>query len=115
MTKVGASEGVQKIVDYAFQLGGKDFVLTLEAENGLWKSDRKSDKVGANGYSDFGLCQLNMEYHEPFIRSQEFNNPYKQIDYCYEVWKKAINQGRIKTTFYGYNRRHVVISNFHLK
>jgi len=61
--------------------------------------------VGANGYSDFGMCQLNMQWHEPFIRSEEFKDPYKQIDYCYEVYQDGIKRGKIRTTFYGYNHR----------
>lgn len=69
---------------------------------------RKSDIVGANGYSDFGLCQLNRQWHWKFIDSPEFQDPFKQIDYCWGVYQDAINKDRIKTTFYGYNNRHKV-------
>jgi len=112
ITKIGASEGVQELVRYAYSKRGLDFVLTLDAENGLWQIDRKSNIVGANGYSDFGLCQLNMKYHEPFIRSAEFKNGNAQIDYCAGVWDNAMKRGIIRTTFYGYNTRHNNLKNF---
>lgn len=107
---------MQDLVNYAYKIGGKDFLLTLEGENGLWKWDRKSGMVGANGYSDYGLCQLNGQYHASFIFAnganlkagwgKDFQDPYKQLDYCLGVWKDAIAKGRITTTFYAYNVRH---------
>jgi len=95
------------LVSYAYNLGGKDFVLTLGAENGTWEKNRQSP-VNSNGYRDVGLCQLNRKWHHEYIDSPDFQDPYKQIQYCHEVFTKAIKSGRIKTTFYGYNRRHEV-------
>lgn len=43
----------QDLINYAYKKGGRDFLLTLNGENGLWKWDRKSDRVGSNGYSDY--------------------------------------------------------------
>ena len=57
----------QDLINYAYKKGGRDFLLTLNGENGIWQWDRKSDRVGANGYSDYGLCQLNGQYHAKFI------------------------------------------------
>jgi hypothetical protein len=34
------------------------------------------------------------------------------LHYCLEVYQKAIDSGRIRTTFYGYNNRHKVAKNF---
>lgn len=113
---------IQNLVNYAYQKGGKDFLLTLEWENGLWKWDRKSAIVWSNWYSDYGMCQLNWQFHAKFIFangvnlkdwfSKDFQNPYKQIDYCWEVYQNAVAQNRIKTTFYAYNKRHDKVVRF---
>lgn len=76
-----------------------DFILTLEAENGLWKLDRIS-KANSNGTKDYGLCQLNSAYHWNFIQSDDFKDAEKQLKYCYEVFKKRPG------AFYGYFRRN---------
>lgn len=117
-----SNKEMQDLVNYAYQKGWLDFLLTLEGENGLWKWDRKSGMVGANGYSDYGLCQLNGQYHAKFIFANganlkagwwhDFKDPYKQIDYCLGVWKDAIAKNRIKTTFYAYNVRHNKLERF---
>lgn len=114
MIKKGASPEQQEKVDYAFLISNhdKDFVLTLEAENGLWATTRRSIAIGANGYRDVGLCQLNRQWHHRFIDSPEFRDFRKQLHYCLEVYQKAIDSGRIRTTFYGYNNRHKVAKNF---
>jgi len=111
--KLGASPEQQKIINYAYeQTKNLDFIYTLEAENGLWEPTRNSMRLGANGYRDMGLCQLNRQYHSPFIDSKEFRDYKAQIHYCYEVYQKAEAKGRLNTTFYGYNRRHVAAKNF---
>lgn len=56
----------------------------------------------------FGYCQLNKNWHADFINSAEFQDEYKQIDYCLGVYNDAVSRGRIKTTFYGYNNRERV-------
>jgi hypothetical protein len=91
--------------NYAYELGCIDFVLTLNAENGRWDHNVKSP-VNGNGYRDVWLCQLNLARHAKFYSSDDYQNPYIQLRYCYDVFSEAINNGRIKTTFYGYNHRH---------
>lgn len=124
ITKKGwpTNDPIQDIVNYAYKKGGKDFLLTLEGENGLWKWDRRSGVVGSNGYYDYGICQLNGQWHAKFIFangynlkagfSENFKDPYKQIDYCIGVWNDAIRKGKIKTTFYAYNVRHAKVARF---
>lgn len=68
------------------------------------------------------MCQLNGQYHADFIFanganlqsgwSKEFQDPYKQLDYCLGVWKDAIAKGILTTTFYAYNKRHDKIGRF---
>jgi CTP:phosphocholine cytidylyltransferase-like protein len=94
------------------QLQPMDFVLTLDSENGTWNKNRMSMIVWANGYRDQGICQLNRKYHIKFINSPEFQNEYKQVDYCWEVWKKGVLKNRLETTFYWYNTRDRNRKNF---
>jgi hypothetical protein len=103
--KKGASSEQNQWIQYAYERCGLDCVLTFEAESG-WILLRESIKANRDGTRDFGVCQLNSRYHKKFINSQDFQNPYKQLDYCIGVWNDAIKRGRIKTTFYGYNVRH---------
>lgn len=96
-------------MSYAYDLSNdKDFVKTLVAENGTVDPQRKSMIVGSNGYSDFGICQLNRQWHNKFIDSQEFKDPFKQVEYCWGVYQDGVKRGIITTTFYGYNKRHTV-------
>lgn len=105
----------QDLINYAYKKGGRDFLLTLNGENGIWQWDKKSDMVGSNGYSDYWLCQLNGQYHAKFIFAnganskdgwgKDFQDPYKQVDYCFEVFHDAIKKGMIFTTFYAYRNR----------
>ena len=114
--KKGASPEQQEKIDYAFLISNndKDFVYTLEAENGLWSTERSSIIVGANGYRDVGLCQLSRQWHSDFINSPEFKDYKKQLEYCWGVYQDGVKRGRIKTTFYGYNKRHIAAKNFEL-
>lgn len=75
ITKKGwpTNDPIQDIVNYAYKKGGKDFLLTLEGENGLWKWDRRSGIVGSNGYYDYGICQLNGQWHAKFIFTNGYN------------------------------------------
>ena len=67
----------------------ESIVKTYNGENWSWVVELKSWMVGSNGYSDYWLCQLNMEYHMLFIKSKDFKDPYKQLDYCLWVWQDA--------------------------
>lgn len=102
----------QDLINYAYNLGWKDFVLTLEGENGLWTVDRRSMMIWKNWHYDYWLCQLNTRWHGEFVSSKEFQDPYKQLDYCFWVWQDAIKKWRLTTTFYAYNVRNRYIKRF---
>ena len=113
--KVGASPEQQEIINYAYEISKEiNFIYTLEAENGTYGIHRVSKNIGANGYRDVGLCQLNRQYHSPFIDSDEFNDYRAQIRYCWAVWQDAVKKGRLNTTFYGYNNIHKTKLNFEI-
>jgi len=100
---INHSEKQNEIINYAYDISNsKDFIYTLKAENGTLDPKRKSNVRGANGYWDWGLCQLNYQWHSQFIDSPEFNDWRKQIDYCWEVFKKR------PSAFYGYFNRYKV-------
>ena len=71
----------QNYVNYAYNLGGMDFVKLIECENGNWDPKKVSET------HDHGLCQLNYSFNKDFINSPDFADPYKQLDYCYEKYK----------------------------
>lgn len=85
-----------------------DIILTFYGESWLKSSTINNNKLqdGTIWSTDFGYCQLNDKYHKEFINSKEFTDMNKQLDYCIEVYNKAIKSGRIKTTFYAYNHRY---------
>ena len=93
--KKGASPQQQIYIDYAYQISqSEDFVFTLEAENGLWSHDRVSILPGANGYRDYGFCQISLYYHPKIVKDPRFNDPYWQLDQCWKLFKGG-------TKFYG--------------
>ena len=69
----------QAIIQYAYDLGGLDFVLMMECENGNWNINT----VGDRGHA-FWLCQMNNRYHN--IPSEYFTDWKFQVDYCYQKW-----------------------------
>jgi hypothetical protein len=83
----------QLYVQYAYKLWGIDFVTLIECENGRRDPNRISKT------QDYGLCQLHYSYNKKFINSEDFKDPYKQLDYCYEKYK--INP----KLWYGPNRK----------
>jgi len=95
-----------EILSYAYDISDKDkrFVKILVAENGTVNPKRRSDIIGANGHWDWGVCQLNYQWHKPFIDSEDFKDWNKQVDYCYGVYQDAIQKNRLHTTFYGAGR-----------
>lgn len=111
----GEDEEIQKIVNYAYQLWWETFVLTLNGENWLRQRDRRSVVIWANWYYDYWLCQLNAQRHWKFIFkngynlkdwfSDDFKQPYKQLEYCRWVFQDWVAKKRIHTTFYAYNHR----------
>lgn len=96
--KVG--EDQNSIIRLASKISKNDinFILTLEAENGLWRTNRVSGR-NRNGTRDYGLCQLNSRYHWNFIRSPEFKDPEMQLRYCHQIYKKRHG------AFYGHFQR----------
>lgn len=72
---------VQKIVNYAYKLGGYDFLAVLECENGSYKLDAVGDKGHA-----FWLCQVNNLYHKD-IPADYTKNRVVAVEYCYQKWK----------------------------
>ena len=105
----------QKLVDYLWEKTKNiDMILTFERESGLdiTRVNGNKDKQGKVWSWDYGICQLNSVYHWDFITSKDFKNPYKQLDYCIAVYNKAIKSGRIKTTFYAYNKKETVRERF---
>lgn len=92
-----------QIMQYAYKISqNKDFLYTLKAECGSIDPDCR----GAT--NDFGLCQLHYKYHKDFIRSDEFQDWEKQINYCWQIYRKAENKGTLSTTFYAWNQRQKV-------
>lgn len=87
-----------------------DMLLTLIWENWTFRIDRKSLIIWSNGYSDYGLCQLNYQYHKKFIDSPEFKDWEKQTNYCIGVRKDAVKKNRLSTTFYAYNTRNTLLN-----
>lgn len=70
-----------------------------------WQPTSKS-KINGNGSRDYGICQLNNTYHAQFINSSEFQDPYKQLDYCIEVYENAKDRGvPIGKVWYGFASR----------
>lgn len=72
---------VQDYVNYAYSLGGVEFVKLIECENG------RRDPYRVSATHDHGICQLNYKYNKNFINSDDFHDVYKQLDYCYEKYK----------------------------
>lgn len=85
----------------ASEISGNDkaFLGTLEQENGKWTPERKHPQPNKDGTRDWGFCGLNSRYHGKFIRSAEFKDPRKQLEYCYAIFKER------PTRFYGYYKR----------
>lgn len=70
---------VQNIVNYAYKLGGMDFVVVLECENGLYDLSRLGDHGHAHG-----LCQINDRWHS--IPADYKTSWVVAVEYCYEKW-----------------------------
>lgn len=90
----------------------KDILSTFLGENWTFGLERRSFIKWNNWYYDWWICQLNWQYHKKFINSPDFQNPYKQLDYCIWVWNNAKSRWILKTTFYAYNTRYKQESNF---
>lgn len=74
-------------INVAYQIGGVDFITTLDQENG----SRDLNRVNDSGLH-IGLCQLDRELHKAFIQSPYFNDYENQVLYCYDVRQDAIKK-----------------------
>lgn len=81
----------QKYVQYAYKLGGMDFVIVMECENG----NRDFNAVWDSWHA-FWLCQMNDHYHKNFPSDYK-SNWIVQVEYCFQKWKSG-------TKFYGPDR-----------
>jgi hypothetical protein len=81
----------------------ENLVLTWNAENWWWRRDARNT-ANKNGTVDWWLCQLNSKYHAKFIKSEWFNNPLAQLDYCLQVREDA--QRKWSMPRYAFNVRH---------
>lgn len=98
----------QPLVQYASSLlpahHRADMLATWYAESGFTPSSISG--INSNGTRDYGICQLNSRYHTPFIESPDFQDPYKQIDYCVSVYYDAVKKGRsLGSVWYGWANR----------
>ena len=74
----------QKIVNYAYKLGGMDFVYVLECENWSYRLNSRGD----NGHAHW-ICQMNDRYHKD-IPSDYTTNRVVAVEYCYKKWKSWV-------------------------
>lgn len=70
----------QLMVQRAYELGWMGFVAMIECENG------NRDINAVSSTHDYWLCQLNYKYNKEFIKSDEFHDWNKQLEYCYNKW-----------------------------
>ena len=92
---LGHSDLQNQIMQYAYRISNdKTFLYILKAECGDVSADCRGET------NDWGLCQLHYPIHKTFIRSSDFQDWRKQVDYCYRVYQDAITKGRLSTTFY---------------
>ena len=107
--KKNVGEAQNAVVKLASAISNNDFdwILTLEAENGLWDMQRKHPYANSNGTRDYA-CGLNSQYHWKFISSPDFQDTEKVLKYCYDDYTKR------KTAFYGYFVRNKNKNKFQL-
>ena len=105
--KKGAPAWMQERIDYAWSKGNDlDFILMLEVENaGSWSVDKLSDLVGANGFRDKGICQVNIGWHPKVVNDPQFKDWKWQVDTCWKMYKGGVR-------FYGYDVRHRALPRF---
>jgi len=107
-TKITAEEDQNQYVRMASEISNNDldFLALLDAENGFWTIDRKSRKVGKNGYYDYGFCQINKGYHSEIVNDKRFfTDAHWQLEQCYNLYKGG-------TTFYAKKNINITKPNF---
>lgn len=99
------------VVKLASEISGNDldWILTLEAENGLWTMYRKHPNQNKDGSWDYS-CGLNSYYHKDMIKRivNKTASEKEILEYCYSVYNKR------HRAFYGYKKRLQYKSRFYL-
>ena len=110
-----------KYMSIAYQLWWADFVYTIHGENNTRDPQRQSDCYGKEckgpeswlkREESYGFCQLNKKSYWEFLDSAYFDNHETQLIKCWNEYKKAMDNGSIKTKFYAYNNRSLYIDLF---
>lgn len=97
MRRKGWGEENQDKVQYAYQLGGEQFVYLLNAENGEWTYQRRHQKIPGTVGIDYGLCGTNSVHHPEILHDKRFFTNWKwQMEQCYKMYVGGV-------TFYGKN------------
>ena len=118
-----ATEEKAKRMNLAYQLWGKDFVLTLQQENGYRNPKYQSECYWpkclwpASWYPrerSYGFCQLNIDswWYGRFVYWDYFNDPVLQMIFCRNEYQKAVDWGYISTKFYWYRIRNSHLRKF---
>ena len=80
----------QQMINYAYKLGGIDFVTMIECENWNWSLTAKWD-----GWHALWLCQMNDRWHKV---PEWYTTDWRvAVEYCYQKWSTH-------TKFYGPSR-----------
>lgn len=115
ITKCGKVEkvglGEHEFITTAYEMSGcdKDFVLLLEAENGLWSHKRRHNPSANTVGVDYGFCGINDYYHKEIVNDSRFTTDWKwQMGKCLELYKGGV-------TFYGKKRKEIVRKNIIFK
>jgi len=107
--KVGDDQN--HLVKLASEISGNNlnWILTLEAENGLWDMYRRHPVKNRNGTTDWA-CGLNSAYHKGMIDKIKNHAVTEEeiLRYCYSVYQQR------PTAFYGYRVRLKYKSKFYL-
>jgi len=88
--KLNVGEDQNQYVRLASEISDNDldFLALAESENGRWDPKRKSNVVGVNGYSDFGLLQINRGWYLNIVTDKRFFTDIRwQIEQSYKLYK----------------------------
>jgi len=79
-----------------------DMIRTFLSENDSMWLNRLSEKKWAWWYHGKGFCQMYPIRYSEFINSKDFQDPYKQIDKCIDIWNDAKERWVLVETFNAY-------------
>lgn len=89
----------KKVITDTGKYSCENLVKTWNSENG-WRKWNATNTTNSNWTHDGWLCQLNSAYHMKFMKSEWFENPLAQLDYCLQVWVDAKNKGKMPWYWY---------------